>query len=189
MRRAPTIALSLAFALSSASARATTVLDLSLAQLSARASIVCVGKVIDAKASWYGDHAAIVTRVRLRVTEVLKGNSFASAGHELAVMETGGEIGGVGQFLPGAAHFDIGEDVVVFLEPAKHDPGVWVLPTMSASKFRAIEMADGRTMLAREFGDLTFVRPTTSGRLEAHPASQEATISLDELRGIVGAAK
>ena len=171
------------------SARATTMLDVPLSEMSARASIVCRATVIDSTASWYGDHEAVVTRTRIRVTELLKGTAHARPSQELVVMETGGVVDGVGQYVPGQARFVPGEDVVVFLEPARKDFGTWVLRTMSASKFLVTEIAGEKVQLERDVSNLTFVHRNSGGRLVPLETPPVSTITLNALRALVHSSK
>jgi len=162
-------------------AGATTILDVPVPDLGVRAAIVVRAIVQDQQAAWYGGHSAIVTRVRLRVTEVLKGKGLAP-GAEVVVLQTGGIVEKVGQLVPGSARFTQGEDVVVFLEAAPRDPGLWILPTMAASKFHASLTVGGGVTLERSLSDLDFVQRTGSGRVQAVAQLPVTALSLDDLR-------
>ncbi len=170
-------------------ALATTVLDLPLPAMSARATVVVRATVTGSDASWYAGKQAIVTRVRLRIAEVLKGPDSLTAGARIELLQTGGVVNGVGQAVPGAGTFEDGEDVLVFLEPAPRDAGAWVLTAMAASKFHILRKPTGDEWAVRDLSDLQLVRRTSAGRLEPVRTSPDVELPLPSLRALVRRAK
>src|SRR5205814_2262958 len=78
------------------------------------------------------DARRISTFTVVEVTEASKG----APGKRLTVRQPGGEVGGIGQSVAGAARFAPGEEVVLFLERARDDATVFQVLSMSAGKVR-----------------------------------------------------
>lgn len=103
----------LAFALLlSPLAQSATLAPLSLAQLTSSAVDVVHAECTGNQASWRDGE--IWTVISFRVLESWKGNSP----REIQVWMIGGRAGPVTSYVPGAPRFRIGEEAVLFLEPA-----------------------------------------------------------------------
>lgn len=90
----------------------------SLARMGARtlagsSDAIVHGTVVSTQARWNENRTLIVTDVRIRVTESLKGET----GEEITVTHPGGAIGALRVEVPGAGGFRAGEEVVLFLAP------------------------------------------------------------------------
>lgn len=92
-------------------ARATAVVAMDLNQLAREATQVVAGRVTAVESFW--DAGRIRTRVTLSAGEVLKGP--ARVGADVVFETLGGEVGGIGQWVPGEARFTVDEPVLVFL--------------------------------------------------------------------------
>lgn len=130
-------------------ARGAAVLRRSVEEMTARAPLVV-------RATAGASHAElrtgrVFTFTELSVTEALKGKPPA----KLVVRQPGGEAGGIGQRVAGAATFTPGEEVVLFLEPAKDDPAVYLVTGMSAGKVR-LEQRRGGARATRELDGISF---------------------------------
>jgi hypothetical protein len=102
-------------------ARAATVLAMDLAALVHGSDQVVIA-LAEAETSHYRDHdRLIVTDVRLRVIDVLKGG--AHAGDALIATRLGGTVDNLGLSVPGEASFPSGHSAIVFLRrvPALHE--------------------------------------------------------------------
>jgi hypothetical protein len=88
------------------------------------APIIVRGHIGSSVADW-GSTAdgqrRIYTSYDLSLAEVLKGQVATQPGSSLAIRELGGVKGGIGMQVAGTAHFDPGEDVVVFLNNRNPD--------------------------------------------------------------------
>ena len=93
-------------------AQSTTLAPLSLAQLTASAAAVVHAECTDNRAMWRDGEIWTVTS--FRVLDNWKGNSP----HEIQVWMIGGRAGPITSYVPGAPRFRIGEEAVLFLEPA-----------------------------------------------------------------------
>lgn len=112
MRNATLLLVLLCAGLGSApGARATVLRGLDLGTLCDRSEHVLRGEVVRLEPAWRGGR--IVTAVTLRVAETLAGPR--RAGDRVTFWQLGGEVGGVGQRVVGAAQFRRGEQVIVFL--------------------------------------------------------------------------
>lgn len=92
-------------------AEATAVVGMDLNSLSREAELIVGGRVVAVESAW--DKGRIRTRVTLATETVLKGKPTEADRVTFSVL--GGEVGGIGQRVPGEATFVVGERVVVFL--------------------------------------------------------------------------
>jgi hypothetical protein len=88
----------------------------SVEALTRRADIVLIGDVASTVSAWDGARSSIHTRVELAVAETLKGTAASS----VTFTHPGGRIGDRVSTVAGAATFETGERVLVFLE-RRHD--------------------------------------------------------------------
>jgi hypothetical protein len=87
-------------------------LPLSVAELTARAIFVVLGRVVTTESGWDTARPLIVTRVDLVVDEILKG---PVPGKMLSLRELGGKVGEAASVVADAPLFAPGERVLVFL--------------------------------------------------------------------------
>lgn len=139
-RRIIAIALASA-ALAPSAAQATTVRLFNLPELVDRASHIVSGEVVSGEAEWMGK--LLVTKVRLRVTECLKGTCGTET-VDVAVL--GGELDGVAMMVDGAARFYTGEHVVLFLRGS------------GGGAYQTVGMAQGKFVRAGHDDDAPVVR-------------------------------
>lgn len=99
-------------ALLSPLARSTTLAPLSLAQLTSSAANVVHAECTGNQALWRDGEIWTVTS--FRVLGNWKGNSLP----QIQVWMIGGRVGSITSYVPGAPRFRIGEEAVLFLEPA-----------------------------------------------------------------------
>jgi hypothetical protein len=102
-------------------ASATSMHPFSLDELIYVADQIVVGEVVQVEARFAREGRAIYTYVDVAVTERLKGQP---AGEILTVWVLGGEVGDVGLSVAGTPEFDVGEEVVLFLEDTARGPSV-----------------------------------------------------------------
>ncbi len=91
----------------------------------------------------------IFTFFELQVDEVMKAapGSNLQGKHSLTMRELGGEKDGVGMEVPGNAHFERGEDVVIFLGMPNVD-GSYDIRGMMMGKYSVKQDSDGKEYLA-----------------------------------------
>jgi len=108
------------------------------------ADTVVRGKIAGNGNSDYGTRSdggrSIYTFYQLQVTEPLKGDVQPSS--TIIIRELGGEVNGVGMQISGTAHFDAGEDVVLFMGP-KNPDGSYDIKGLSSGKYNIQTQEDG----------------------------------------------
>lgn len=138
-----------------ASASATTVVPITVEQLSRRADAVIVATVRSTRAQWEG--RLIVTDCELEVRVAMKGE--LSPGQTLWLRVPGGVMGDIGQVIPGVARLDRGETVVAFVTRAEdRTPGRYYLTHLTASILPIAAVTTSSTPSAT-----LVVRPTAEG--------------------------
>lgn len=118
-------------------ASATSMVPMSISALTERASTVVRVKVERSAGAWGPAQRHIYTYSEVEVSEVLRGE--VQLGAQLLVRSLGGEIGGQGMRVPGAPRLVDGEDVVLFLQEAPKEPGVFRVVGMSQGLYRVVE--------------------------------------------------
>ncbi|HEY8207559.1 MAG TPA: hypothetical protein VIG99_08765 [Myxococcaceae bacterium] len=119
-------------------ARGATVLRLSFEELTGRSDAVVRGRVVGSTPKMNAAAGRISTFTEVEVTETIKG----APGRRITVRQPGGEVGGIGQSVAGAARFAPGEEVVLFLMRAPDDAAVFQVLSMSAGKVRLEKKRD-----------------------------------------------
>jgi hypothetical protein len=92
---------------------ATTLLRRSLDELVASNRTIVVGEVVDARSYWNQEHTFILTDVRIKADDVLKG---ALPGREVTVTLMGGRVGGLTTLIVGGPELVPGRSYVLFLD-------------------------------------------------------------------------
>lgn len=105
-------ALALAMAAAAAPSSATTLIRQNLDRLVAGSSTVVVGEVLDSHSYWNEEGTFILTDVRLRATDVLKGDPLDT---DLTVTLLGGTVGDLTTLIVAGAELLPGKSYVVFL--------------------------------------------------------------------------
>ncbi|MBL8951475.1 MAG: hypothetical protein JNK82_11895, partial [Myxococcaceae bacterium] len=103
---------------------------------------------------------SIATLVEVQVTDVIKGDT--SSGSTLMVRTQGGTVGKLTATVAGAALFTPGEDVLLFLEPARDTAGIWLVSSMAAGKVTFVPDAAGNLRAKRDTRGLAFYEHTTT---------------------------
>src|SRR5262249_43040256 len=93
-------------------AGATTLLREGLEGLTAENETIVYGRVLDIHSYWNADHTFILTDVRVRPSQVLKGNRSTS---EVGFTLLGGTVGDVTTLIIGGPELVPGSDYVLFL--------------------------------------------------------------------------
>jgi hypothetical protein len=150
--------LALVVLVAAAPAHATMMVPLDVEALTQRAEQVVVGTVESSTSHWTAGKGAIYTEVAIRVDHSMKGE--ADKGSLVTVRHEGGSVDGIGMRVFGAAHFTVGEEVVVFIETraANH-----YIVGMAQGKMQVVRSASGKKIITRDLGGIDFVKsPTTS---------------------------
>ena len=158
-----------------AAAQATLVPRLSLEQLAAGSELVVHGTVVRRWAAWGPSGQFIWTHHEVRLADVLKGRPALS----VVVSEPGGEIGNIGMAVAGAPRYQVGQEVVLFLE--RTPIGYLRGSGWGQGNFSVIESTTDRTRTVRSaHGGAALIEvPQVAGAPPGVP--QTAPASLDGL--------
>jgi hypothetical protein len=134
--------------------------DLTIAELTARATAVVHGRVVSVESSWDETHRRIYTTVTIRAISYLAGQ-----GPEIVtIRQVGGRVDDTELRVEGQPRFTVDERVVVFLEPVEESPELWIVVSMAAGKFNVTtDRVTGELVLSRELSGLTPVRLGPAG--------------------------
>jgi hypothetical protein len=92
---------------------ASTVVSLSLDQLTQASSDIVQGHVVSQVSTWNDTHTQILTITTMGVSQVFKGNASST----VEIQQLGGTIGNMRSFVPGDVTFQPQGEYVLFLEP------------------------------------------------------------------------
>lgn len=134
-------------------ARATVLVPLDTAGLTARANRVVLGVVESLASRWSDNHAVIFTEATVRVTKTYKG--AAQPGDVILVRREGGSSGGIGMRVAGAATFTVGEEVLIFVE--QRGVASWTVG-MAQGKLSVVTGSDGIKRVAPNLAGLAWTR-------------------------------
>lgn len=134
------------------SAHAAAIVHESIEQMARRAPTIIRGIVESQIAQWDAQHRTIRTLTTIQVKESMKGRAL----RRIIIQTPGGEVDGIGQRVPGAPVFRQGEEVVLFLEPAKRTSH-FVVSGLAAGKV-AIEPSPTGHQAVRKLEGLQQVR-------------------------------
>ncbi len=124
-------------------AGAATVRQLSLKGMASLADVVVQAQVQSVDAQWLDGR--IFRKVTLVAERVVKG--AVKAGQPVVLWAPGGEVGDLGQWVPGAPEFEPGEAPLLFLEAR---PIGYVVVGMSVGKLRTERDDAGATWVVRD---------------------------------------
>ena len=156
-------------------ALATVVIHETLEEMSANSQLALRGTVLESEARYGPNGRSINTYTQLRVDEVLKGN-FGGA-PTVTVRQPGGTVGDLTMEVPGTAKFTKGEEVVVFLEPVRDEPGMYITRALGAAKFSL--PADPNKPVSQDLMGISFAR-SGGQRLTDGSGQQRATLNRDQ---------
>lgn len=108
--------LAVASLLACAGASATSVVPMDLEEMAKASPNIVHATVISTNSHWNEDKTVIVTDVKLRVHDALKGG----AAGEITVTQLGGVVGALRVEVPGVAAFRPDQEAVLFLSPQKN---------------------------------------------------------------------
>ena len=117
-------------------ARATTMVSMSMEQLTQASSDIVQARVVNQVSAWNAAHTQIVTLTTLAVSQTFKGNASSS----VQVRQLGGTVGNMTVYIPGDVALRPQGEYVLFLEPA------------DASNYRVVGMTQGAYPVYRDAG-------------------------------------
>jgi hypothetical protein len=158
-----------------ATAQAATVLRFDVKELTTRAVVILHAKVVSKQAR-KSKSGKIFTDLRLQVLDAVAG----AKGSIYSFSIYGGVVGDTGSTIAGAARYDVGEEILVFLDKS-NKYGLRTAIGLAQGKF-TIRVVDGKKMAYRDLEDLRYYDPKTGAVVEAKP---DQARSFDELLAAV----
>lgn len=157
-----------------ATAVATTVIPMSVEELSQAATQVIEGQAVRSWSAWNPQHTLIYTYTSVAVSRTLKGSAPAV----VVVKQPGGSAGGFTQTVWGVRHLQAGEHALLFLRPSVAADGTLVVVGLMQGQFHIYE-AGGETMATN---GITPKRKYDHGNIESLGGS---SLRLNEIEGRV----
>ena len=148
-------------------AAASTVVAMTLEQMSERAESIFLGRVTGTRADWNAERTRIYTYVTLEVDRYLKGGSDSKVA---TVRLLGGRVGPYLAMVPGTPPFDRGEEVLLFCAG-----GGARIPTvlgLSLGKFTIVADASGEKIVKRDISGLMLANHRSDARKPGDPVTR-----------------
>lgn len=158
--------------------RATTLVQMSLEQLSEASTAIVRGRVVNQETLWNESHTEIMTYTTLAIESVLKGQPSST----VVVEQLGGTIGHYAEHVSGTVHFRADVSYVLFLEPAGNT-GRYLVVGMSEGAYRIYQDAMTRQeRVIRPLGNVFYGtspgRRLTEGTTPLSQFQQELTTAM-----------
>lgn len=160
-------ALGLCLLLSAQETRSATVLKFNTEQMTSRADKIVYG-VVKSKVSrpLSENSRQIYTEYTIQVTETWKNKKTESL---VTFKQLGGKVGNRGYFIAGAAAYDVGEEVVVFLDKPNPVNGCCFTIGLAQGKYHVeLDKAKNKKVVSRHMEKLELVDPETRKPVEDH---------------------
>lgn len=160
-------------------ARATSLVRLSLDQLTQASSAVLQGHVVSQASQWNAQHTEIMTLTTIAVDQNVKGNTPAT----VVVEQLGGTVGRLHVAVPGVMHFYPQARYELFLQPSESNPSHFLLVGMREGAYRIY--TDPQTRQERvinPMGGVAYRQAQETG------AATPATMPLDQFQQRVSSA-
>jgi len=164
-------ALLMAGLLVATTASATTIVPMDLQEMAKASPDIVHGTVVPTGSHWNEDKTLIVTDVRIRVDDTLKGG----AGGEITVTQPGGVVGALRVEIPGVTAFQQNQEAILFLSPQKS--GNYAVTGLMQGQFDVV--TDAKTGRKTVHG-LSAEKLGTAGK--ASTPSKDGTESLDAFK-------
>ena len=167
-------------------ARATTVIPITLDRMTASSDVILHGEVLSSRVvAVAGNERHLQTVVTVRVDRLLKGPKGTG---EVTLRLPGGKLGKWAMQIPGMPTFKAGEEVVLFLEKTRTS---WALTGLSQGKFTVYrDPKDGTRRVRRHLDGVHFVGFDPKGQFSPQPrpkdrTGQSAASLLSEVEGLL----
>lgn len=170
-RIAVLIGLAVVLTVGSTEARATTMMRLSLEQISQASTAIVRGQVASQESRWNAAHTRIESFTTLVVSQVVKGQPAAT----VVVQQLGGTVGRFREFVPGSVPFQPLAEYVLFLEPVSRKSSNYHVVGMMQGAYRIYHGA-GReqSRVINPQAVLEEFYASRSGGEASRPTSQQA---------------
>ncbi|MGH9521309.1 MAG: hypothetical protein ACRD3E_02120 [Terriglobales bacterium] len=150
----------------SLTAAATSIIPMSVEELSQAATHVVEGQALRSWSAWNEQHTLIYTYTSFAVGRTLKGTAPA----EIVVKQPGGSAGGYTQTVWGVRHLQSGEHALLFLRPSMAADGTMVIVGLMQGQFQVFQagseaMASNGIVHNRKYDHGMIEKAGTSPRL------------------------
>ncbi|MGH9513166.1 MAG: hypothetical protein ACRD2U_13625 [Terriglobales bacterium] len=137
---------------------ATTVIPLSVENLTAISSHVIEGRAISTWTQWNAAHTVIFTYTKFQVSRTLKGEAPPT----VVVRQLGGTVDGITEKVPGVRHWGVGEQAVLFLRPGEIPDGSLVVTGLMQGNFLIYRGPSGESLVSNGAPDTSAYRASAS---------------------------
>jgi|GEM_PF-3595704 len=148
--------------ISSVNASATTLLKMTIEDLTSEAQVIVIGTVEDVSSAWRSDQTAIETTTVVKVGECL----YGQCGSRIKLILRGGTVGDKTLYIPGMPKFEENQNVLLFL---RQDPegrsGVWSVVGMCQGAFLIEKDKKSRKTYAVQQSGAAIAEPDNSGTI------------------------
>lgn len=131
--------------------RATTVVPMSVEELTSAAETVVEARALQSWSQWNPQHTIIFTYTRFQVLKTLKG----TAADQIVVKQPGGVVDGYGQKVPGVRQFKDDETTALFLRSSAAGDGSQVIVGLMQGNFRVYQARSGDTAVTNGIRGVT----------------------------------
>ncbi len=150
-----------------ARAAASTVVAMTLEQMSERAESIFLGRVTGTRTDWNAERTRIYTYVTFEVDRYLKGGT----GSKVATVRLlGGRVGSYAAMVPGSPRFEVGEEVLLF--SAGSGARIPTVLGLSLGKFTIVADPSGEKILKRDISGLMLANHRTDSRKPGDPITR-----------------
>lgn len=154
---------------------ATTLVRLSLEQLTQASTAIVQGRVISQESRWNPEHTRIFTYTSIAVSQADKGNPPST----FVIEQPGGKVGNIHTFVAGVVHFRPETEYMLFLEPSSRDASQYLVVGMVQGALRIYrDAATHQPRVILPLGSITHL--TRKGATKA--TVQGPTVPLNEFR-------
>jgi hypothetical protein len=127
-----------------AAALGTTVIPMSVEEMTQSASHIVEVQAISSRAAWNEQHTLIYTYTTFKITRALKGDASTT----LIVKQLGGSAEGYTQKVSGVHHAQAGEEALLFLRPSAAGDGTYAIVGLIQGHFRMLRDRAGQVMVS-----------------------------------------
>jgi hypothetical protein len=159
-------------------AHATTVIPVSVEQLTRASQSVVIGQAEDSWTDWNPQHTIISTYTRFRVSQALKGElGKGQTAQTITIKQMGGRAAHYEQKVAGIRQLVAGEAAVLFLRPSEANDGTQVITGLMQGNFRLSRTKAGELMAGNGVSGVKTYDPSNKNAGEYSGAS----MTLNEL--------
>lgn len=137
---------------------ATTVIPLSVENLTAISSHVVEGRAISSWTQWNATHTVIFTYTKFQVQRTLKGEAAAT----MVVRQLGGTLDGTTEKVAGVRQWKIGEQALLFLRPGEIRDGSLVVTGLMQGNFLIYRGPTGENLVSNGAPNVSAYRASTT---------------------------